>query len=52
MCAAGGVTDTELTSFEALLHVPAIHQAQAGLLADMDYVADVLFHRVANSVAA
>ena len=28
--------------------MPAIHRAQAGLIADMDYVADVLFNRVAK----
>jgi acyl-CoA dehydrogenase len=51
---AGGAVDGELTQFEASLGLPAIHRAQAGLIADMDYVADVLYGRVAkkNSLAA
>jgi hypothetical protein len=28
------------------LGLPAIHRAQAGLVSDMDYVADVLYSRV------
>ena len=28
------------------LGLPAVHRAQAGLIADMDYVADVLYSRV------
>ena len=39
---AGGVSDAEMPAFEATLGLPAIHRAQAGLIADMDYVADVL----------
>src|SRR5271167_4381898 len=38
---AGGAID------EAELGLPAIHRAQAGLIADMDYVSDVLYNRVA-----
>jgi hypothetical protein len=34
------------------LGVPAIHQAQAGLISDMDFVADVLYARVAKHAAA
>jgi len=45
---AGGVSPTELASFEQALHLPAIHQAQAGLLGDMDFVADVLYGRAAK----
>lgn len=45
---AGGVSNTDLSAFETTLGVPAIHQAQAGLIADMDYVADVLYNRVAK----
>ena len=45
---AGGVSGTELSAFETKLGLPAIHQAQAGLIADMDYVADVLYNRVAK----
>ena len=43
---AGGVSDAEMAAFEAGLGLPAIHRAQAGLIADMDYVADVLYSRV------
>jgi len=43
---AGGVTDAEGPAFEAALALPAIHRAQAGLIADMDYIADVLYNRV------
>ncbi|MFI5117612.1 MAG: acyl-CoA dehydrogenase family protein [Terriglobales bacterium] len=43
---AGGVGDAEMTAFEVGLGLPAVHRAQAGLIADMDYVADVLYSRV------
>jgi len=42
---AGGITDTDLPGFETSLGLTAIHQAQAGLITDMDYVADVLYGR-------
>ncbi len=42
---AGGVTDAEIPQFEEALGFSAIHRAQAGLVADMDYVADVLYGR-------
>ena len=35
-------------AFETSLGLPAIHRAQAGLLSDMDYVADVLYGRAAK----
>ena len=38
--------------FESSLGLPAIHRAQAGLIADMDYIADVLYGRVAQSAVA
>jgi hypothetical protein len=47
---AGGVSDSEMTTFEMDLGLPAIHRAQAGLLSDMDYVADVLYSRVKKEV--
>ena len=37
-----------IAELESRLGVPAIHRAQAGLLADMDYVADVLYGRLAE----
>jgi len=42
---AGGVSDAELATFETTLGMPAIHRAQAGLISDMDYVADALYSR-------
>jgi len=45
---AGGVSNTDLSPFETTLGLPVIHQAQAGLISDMDYVADVLYNRVAK----
>ncbi len=48
---AGGVNNAEMAAFEAGLGLPAIHRAQAGLIADMDYVGDVLYGRVAKQAA-
>jgi acyl-CoA dehydrogenase len=48
---AGGVSDGEAAAFEASMQLPAIHRAQAGLIADMDYLADVLYNRAAKSAA-
>jgi len=45
---AGGVSNNELPALETSLRLPAIHQAQAGLISDMDYVADVLYGRAAK----
>jgi alkylation response protein AidB-like acyl-CoA dehydrogenase len=47
--AAGGVTDAEMSAWEAGVGLPAIYHAQAGLLADMDYLADVLYNRTSKS---
>ncbi|HZC24090.1 MAG TPA: acyl-CoA dehydrogenase, partial [Candidatus Binatia bacterium] len=52
ICGAGGVTDAEMSSFETSLHLPAIHRAQAGLISDMDFIADVLYARAAKAVLA
>ena len=46
---AGGVTDADLPAFEAALQMPTIHRAQAGWLADMDSIADVLYDRAVKS---
>jgi len=48
---AGGVGDADMAAFEASLGLPAIHRAQAGLISDMDFVADVLYGRAAKQVA-
>jgi alkylation response protein AidB-like acyl-CoA dehydrogenase len=45
---AGGVSDADVATFETTLGIPAIHRAQAGLISDMDYVADVLYSRAAK----
>jgi alkylation response protein AidB-like acyl-CoA dehydrogenase len=45
---AGGVTDGEMTGFETSLGLPAIHCAQSGLIADLDFVADILYGRAAK----
>ncbi|MBZ5650538.1 MAG: acyl-CoA dehydrogenase family protein [Acidobacteriia bacterium] len=45
---AGGVSDADLATVETTLGIPAIHRAQAGLISDMDYVADVLYSRAAK----
>jgi len=45
---AGGLAATDIASFENTLGLSAIQRAQAGLMADMDYVADVLYNRVAK----
>ncbi len=44
---AGAVGESEMGPFEAALGLAAIHRAQAGLLSDMDYIADVLYGRAA-----
>jgi alkylation response protein AidB-like acyl-CoA dehydrogenase len=49
---AGGVSEAEIPAFEASLGVPAIHRAQAGLISDFDFVADVLYGRAKRTVQA
>jgi alkylation response protein AidB-like acyl-CoA dehydrogenase len=48
---AGGLSEADMAAFEASMRLPAIHRAQAGLLADMDYAADVLYNRAGKSAA-
>jgi len=38
-------------AFESALGIAAVHRAQAGLIPDMDYLADVLYGRVAKPTA-
>jgi alkylation response protein AidB-like acyl-CoA dehydrogenase len=45
---AGGVSAADLPAFETSLGLPAIHRAQAGLISDLDYIADVLYGRAAK----
>jgi len=49
---AGGVSEAEFSAFETSLQLPAVHRAQAGLLSDMDFIADVLYARVAKPAVA
>jgi alkylation response protein AidB-like acyl-CoA dehydrogenase len=46
---AAGLDDTEFAAFGAAVGMPAIQRAQAGLMADMDFVADVIYGRVAKN---
>ena len=46
------MSDSEMAAFEVALGLPAIHRAQAGRIADMDYIADVLYGRVAQGARA
>ncbi len=46
LCGGDGIAASEIGEFENKLQLSAIHVAQAGLLADMDYIADVLYDRV------
>jgi hypothetical protein len=52
VCGAGGINDAEMSAFETSLHLPAIHRAQAGLISDMDFIADVLYARAAKPALA
>lgn len=45
---AGGVNGADMPAFETSLGMPAIHRAQAGLISDMDLIADVLYGRAAK----
>jgi alkylation response protein AidB-like acyl-CoA dehydrogenase len=45
---AAGVSDSEIAAFETSLRLPAIHRAQAGLIQDMDDVADAVYGRTAK----
>jgi alkylation response protein AidB-like acyl-CoA dehydrogenase len=42
---AGGVAPADVAAFGAAIGLPALHGAQAGLLDDMDAVADALYGR-------
>jgi alkylation response protein AidB-like acyl-CoA dehydrogenase len=49
--AAGGITDAEMPAFELSLGLPAVHRAQAGLIPDMDFIADALYGRAVRKCA-
>ena len=48
---AGAVSEADMAAFEASTRLTAIHRAQTGLIADMDFIADVLYNRAARSTA-
>jgi alkylation response protein AidB-like acyl-CoA dehydrogenase len=43
--------DSDVAAFAAAVNLPAIQRAQAGLMPDMDFVADVLYGRAAKPAA-
>ena len=45
---AQAMPEGEVAAFEAALNLPAIRRAQSGLISDMDFVADVIYGRVAK----
>jgi alkylation response protein AidB-like acyl-CoA dehydrogenase len=45
---AGGVAEADVAGFETALGLPAIHRAQAGLIPDMDAIADAIYNRTAK----
>ena len=45
---AEGISAADVPVFEKSLGLSAIHQAQAGVISDMDYIADVLYGRAAK----
>jgi alkylation response protein AidB-like acyl-CoA dehydrogenase len=47
-----GITSAELPALETTIGLPAIHRAQAGLISDLDVVADVIYGRAAKQKAA
>ena len=48
---AGGMSDAETAALVNSRNVLAIHRAQSGLLADMDFIADVLYGRAEKRAA-
>ena len=52
VCGAGAMSDAEISAFETSLELSAVHRAQAGLMSDMDFIADVLYARAAKPALA
>jgi hypothetical protein len=44
----GLLSDSDAANLEKKLFIPQIHRAQAGLIQDLDYIADVLYERVSG----
>jgi alkylation response protein AidB-like acyl-CoA dehydrogenase len=49
---SGGLNESEMGAFETSIGLPAIHRAQAGLISDLDYLADLLYSRAAKRVGS
>lgn len=52
VCGAGAMSDAGIAAFETSLQLSAVHQAQVGLMVDMDFIADVLYARAAKPALA
>ena len=52
VCGAGVLSDAEIAALETSLQLSAVHRAQAGLMSDMDLIADVLYARAAKPAIA
>ncbi|HXJ90304.1 MAG TPA: acyl-CoA dehydrogenase family protein [Candidatus Binatia bacterium] len=52
VCGAGALSDAEIATFETSLQLSAVHRAHAGLMSDMDFIADVLYGRAAKPALA
>jgi alkylation response protein AidB-like acyl-CoA dehydrogenase len=46
---ASGAAPAEIAGLASAINLPAVHQAQSGLIPDMDFVADVLYGRAMRS---
>lgn len=46
----GGISEADLAGFETAIGLPAIHRVQAGLIGDMDFIADTIYNRAAKQV--
>lgn len=51
ICGASAMSDGELSALAQALGIEKIYRLQAGLIPDMDYIADALFGRLANKAA-
>jgi alkylation response protein AidB-like acyl-CoA dehydrogenase len=49
---AGEIREADVPALESTLDVAAAHKAQIGLIADLDYIADVIYNRAAKKAAA
>jgi alkylation response protein AidB-like acyl-CoA dehydrogenase len=47
-----GLSEADMSAFATSLPLSAVHRAQAGLISDMDFVADVIYSRAAKIAVA